>query len=57
MIRVYHPDDDVQIERCIVELQDFERAIEHDRVMVNPLRRAICAISSRRAQAKRDRFS
>lgn len=32
MIRSYEPADQEQVERCIVDLQDFERALEPDRV-------------------------
>lgn len=32
MIRAYQPADQGQVERCIIELQDFERALEDDRV-------------------------
>ena len=32
MIRAYQPEDQQQVEQCIVELQDFERALEPDRV-------------------------
>ena len=32
MIRSYEPADQEQVERCIIELQNFERALESDRV-------------------------
>ena len=32
MIRAYEPADQEQVERCIIALQDFERALEPDRV-------------------------
>ena len=32
MIRAYQPTDHQAVERCIIELQDFERALESDRV-------------------------
>jgi GNAT superfamily N-acetyltransferase len=32
MIRAYQPEDQAQVEQCIIELQDFERALEPDRV-------------------------
>ena len=31
MIRAYEPANQEQVERCIVELQDFERSLESDR--------------------------
>jgi len=32
MIRLYQPADQEQVEQCIIALQDFERALEPDRV-------------------------
>lgn len=32
MIRAYQPEDQPQVEQCIIALQDFERALEPDRV-------------------------
>lgn len=32
MIRAYKPEDRADVENCIIELQDFERSIEPDRV-------------------------
>ena len=32
MIRAYQPADQEQVEQCIIALQDFERALEPDRV-------------------------